>query len=54
MKLIERIMKMLTGVEEKKVLPSRNELCWCGSGIKYKRCHMAKDEHKIRSKKSIG
>ena len=22
----------------------RNELCWCGSGKKYKRCHMAMEE----------
>jgi methionyl aminopeptidase len=23
--------------------PERNELCWCGSGKKYKRCHMDSD-----------
>lgn len=23
----------------------RNELCWCGSGKKYKKCHMNIDEH---------
>lgn len=23
--------------------PGRNELCWCGSGKKYKKCHMEKD-----------
>ena len=22
----------------------RNEPCWCGSGLKYKKCHMAIDE----------
>jgi len=22
---------------------SRNDQCWCGSGCKYKRCHMEKD-----------
>jgi len=53
MNLIERIMKFLSGAQEKKVLPSRNDLCWCGSGVKYKRCHLAKDEKNIRSKKSI-
>ena len=21
----------------------RNDLCWCGSGKKYKKCHLAKD-----------
>jgi hypothetical protein len=24
----------------------RNDLCWCGSGKKYKRCHLKSDEHK--------
>ncbi|MDD3114223.1 MAG: type I methionyl aminopeptidase [Anaerovibrio sp.] len=23
---------------------NRNDLCWCGSGLKYKRCHLAYDE----------
>ena len=22
----------------------RNDLCWCGSGLKYKRCHLEFDE----------
>lgn len=26
----------------------RNELCWCGSGKKYKHCHMDNDEELIR------
>ncbi len=25
----------------------RNELCWCGSGIKYKKCHLREDEKKL-------
>jgi len=24
--------------------PGRNDLCWCGSGKKYKKCHMASEE----------
>ena len=24
----------------------RNDLCWCGSGKKYKRCHLRGDMHK--------
>jgi uncharacterized protein YecA (UPF0149 family) len=24
----------------------RNDLCWCGSGKKYKRCHLEEDEKK--------
>ncbi len=23
--------------------PGRNEPCWCGSGKKYKKCHLASD-----------
>jgi SEC-C motif-containing protein len=26
----------------------RNDLCWCGSGKKYKRCHLSSDEAKQR------
>lgn len=24
----------------------RNEQCWCGSGKKYKKCHLGRDKHK--------
>ena len=24
--------------------PGRNDLCWCGSGKKYKKCHLNEDE----------
>lgn len=24
----------------------RNDLCWCGSGKKYKKCHLEEDERK--------
>jgi len=26
--------------------PGRNEPCWCGSGKKYKHCHLDADERK--------
>ena len=32
----------------KEVALGRNDLCWCGSGKKYKKCHLAKDEAKQR------
>lgn len=32
----------------KKVLPGRNDPCWCGSGKKYKNCHMRQDEAENR------
>lgn len=28
--------------------PGRNDPCWCGSGKKYKHCHMLDDERKLR------
>jgi uncharacterized protein YecA (UPF0149 family) len=44
------------------VLPRKNDLCWCDSGVKYKKCHLIKDkiyfkEHpkkKVIAKKSCG
>ena len=36
--------------------PGRNEPCWCGSGQKYKKCHLALDgkaEPKLRSRPAI-
>lgn len=28
--------------------PGRNDPCWCGSGKKYKKCHMAADQSDSR------
>ena len=36
------------GVERAKSLPGRNEPCWCGSGKKYKQCHLRKDSEDLR------
>ncbi len=30
----------------------RNDSCWCGSGKKYKKCHLPEDEKKF-SKKGV-
>lgn len=27
----------------------RNQQCWCGSGMKYKKCHLVQDQLKLRS-----
>jgi hypothetical protein len=32
-------------------LPGRNENCWCGSGKKYKTCHLSLDEERAAEKK---
>jgi len=31
------------------VMPGRNDPCWCGSGKKYKKCHLESDEKSRRS-----
>ena len=31
-------------------IPDRNKQCWCGSGRKYKKCHLLEDERKASSK----
>lgn len=30
--------------------PGRNEPCWCGSGRKYKKCHLPDEEKKAAEK----
>ncbi len=32
------------------VKPGRNEPCWCGSGKKYKKCHLPEDDNKAAAK----
>ncbi|OJH36102.1 hypothetical protein BON30_35935 [Cystobacter ferrugineus] len=27
--------------------PGRNEPCWCGSGVKYKKCHLGEDRGRL-------
>lgn len=31
----------------------RNDDCWCGSGRKYKKCHLGDDERKLRAKSAL-
>jgi methionyl aminopeptidase len=33
---------------------SRNDLCWCGSGKKYKHCHLRQDLAELRAQRKIG
>ena len=35
-------------------VPGRNEPCHCGSGKKYKQCHLAKDEAAAREARATG
>lgn len=48
MSLFERLFKKerkeLVADAPPSELPARNELCWCDSGLKYKKCHMEQDQ----------
>jgi uncharacterized protein YecA (UPF0149 family) len=54
MKFVMKILEKLfgssngTGMDQKEL--GRNDLCWCGSGKKYKKCHLEKDEKKAVKK----
>jgi uncharacterized protein YecA (UPF0149 family) len=52
MKILERFFSNKPN-EQKKADRGRNEICWCGSGKKYKRCHLEEDAHKSRMKSSL-
>ncbi len=52
---------MPLSVKKERLLLKRNDLCWCGSGLKYKKCHLQQDREKgsglrrkhIKSKEEI-
>lgn len=48
MGLLKNVVDYFTGKEESVTAarPGRNDLCWCGSGRKYKKCHLHEDEKK--------
>ena len=52
MGLFERVKNVFRDTEEKApaVKPERNGPCWCGSGKKYKKCHLLEDEKKTAAK----
>jgi hypothetical protein len=37
------VNRTLPLISEKQALPRRNDPCWCGSGLKYKKCHLRSD-----------
>lgn len=49
MEWLKRLIGMKTSpaVENSR---GRNDVCWCGSGVKYKRCHMAPDQARLRAR----
>jgi len=53
MKILERLFNNQKQTEKKESL-GRNDVCWCGSGKKYKRCHLDSDAHKQRMRNGLG
>jgi uncharacterized protein YchJ len=52
-KSIANMFNSKDGQDEVRSL-GRNELCWCGSGMKYKKCHLAEDEKKAKIRCASG
>jgi hypothetical protein len=48
MGLFDRALNLLksSGESVPAQKPGRNDICWCGSGKKYKKCHLPEDEMK--------
>jgi len=47
MSIVDSIKRLFIGPEAQPVpAMGRNERCWCGSGRKYKTCHLAADDRK--------
>ncbi len=49
-----KILNRFINKKEDKEELGRNAPCWCGSGKKYKRCHLDNDAHKRRAKGGLG
>ena len=53
MGIMNSLKRLIAGPEEQ-YLPNlgRNEQCWCGSGRKYKTCHLGTDDRKRSASRS--
>jgi hypothetical protein len=55
MGLFKDIARFFTPAEEEcppRTL-GRNDDCWCGSGRKYKKCHLEEDYRKLRARQPV-
>jgi hypothetical protein len=53
MGLLDRMKTLLQNTESPPAArPGRNEPCWCGSGRKYKKCHLPGEEAKAAEQKA--
>jgi hypothetical protein len=42
MNVLKKLFNKQTPPDEARTM-GRNEVCWCGSGLKYKKCHSDRD-----------
>jgi methionyl aminopeptidase len=49
---LKKVLGIATAPGDVKSL-GRNDSCWCGSGEKYKRCHMESDKARERARTSV-
>jgi len=49
---LKRMLGFATAPSGAKAL-GRNDSCWCGSGAKYKRCHMESDKVRERDRTRV-
>jgi uncharacterized protein YecA (UPF0149 family) len=53
MTILDGLKRLLAGPEQQPIpVLGRNEQCWCGSGKKYKACHIATDDRKRMAQRS--
>ncbi len=54
MGLLNKLVSLMAPREDNAptIKPERNEPCWCGSGKKYKKCHLLEDDRKMAAVKA--
>ncbi len=53
MNLRKSLKRLVLGSEQQAIpVLGRNDRCWCGSGKKYKTCHLATDDRKRSAERS--
>jgi hypothetical protein len=53
MDLRKSLKRLVLGPEHKAIpVMGRNDRCWCGSGKKYKACHLGSDDRKRLAERS--
>jgi hypothetical protein len=53
MNLRKSLKRLVLGPEQQAIpVLGRNDRCWCGSGKKYKTCHLSSDDRKRSAERS--